>query len=192
MPAEAYEVLGYVKEDDSRWDSPPEFYVQPINGDPYIGMKETPVTSDEMVVWWLSNLPAYRSAVSPIMRGAEIGLAHGYWIPGPFIKLGPMRNLDFPQPEIVGCIAGVAMVCGAGLWACWYGWQKWKDVDFVLPPGVGTKTLSGRPIEPDPAFCTDEGFRKLTAGMIVGGLAGVAWCYLMCVTLPYYHVPGLY
>lgn len=35
--------------------------VQPINGDPFIGMFETPVTSAPIVATYLSNLPAYRT-----------------------------------------------------------------------------------------------------------------------------------
>ena len=48
-----------------------------MNGDPYIGMLETPVTSAPIVAGYLSNLPAYRTGVSPLLRGVEIGLAHG-------------------------------------------------------------------------------------------------------------------
>jgi len=36
---------------------------------------------------YLSNLPAYRTGVSPTLRGTEIGLAHGFFLAGPFIKV---------------------------------------------------------------------------------------------------------
>ena len=52
--------------------------VVPVNGDPFIGMLETPVTSSPLVAGYLSNLPAYRTQVSPLLRGVEIGLAHGF------------------------------------------------------------------------------------------------------------------
>ena len=61
--------------------------IQPINGDPFIGMLETPVTSAPIVANFLSNLPAYRVGVSPVFRGVEIGLAHGFLVCGPFIKV---------------------------------------------------------------------------------------------------------
>ncbi len=51
--------------------------VLPVNGDPFIGMLETPVTSAPVVAGFLSNLPAYRTGVSPLLRGVEVGLAHG-------------------------------------------------------------------------------------------------------------------
>jgi photosystem I subunit 11 len=61
--------------------------IQPVNGDPFVGMLETPVTSSPLVASYLSNLPAYRTGVSPLLRGVEIGLAHGFLLPGPFIKV---------------------------------------------------------------------------------------------------------
>jgi hypothetical protein len=30
------------------------------------------------------------------------------------------------------------------------------------------------------------GFQQFAAGWTVGGLAGVAWCYILTQTLPYY------
>ena len=56
--------------------------VQPINGDPFIGMLETPVTSAPIVANFLSSLPAYRTGVSPLLRGVEVGLVHGLLITG--------------------------------------------------------------------------------------------------------------
>ena len=38
---------------------------------------------------FLSNLPAYRTGVSPLLRGVEVGLAHGFFVAGPFIKARP-------------------------------------------------------------------------------------------------------
>eukprot|EP00798_Chlamydomonas_sp_ICE-L_P021937 gene21937-28983_t len=52
--------------------------IQPINGDPFVGSFETPVTSAPIVAAYLSNLPAYRTGVAPLLRGVEIGLAHGF------------------------------------------------------------------------------------------------------------------
>merc|ERR1719197_1205621 len=73
---------------------PKNAVVKPINGDPFIGMFETPVTSAPIVANFLSNLPAYRTGVKPLLRGVEIGLTHGFFMVGPFIKLGPLRNSD--------------------------------------------------------------------------------------------------
>jgi len=66
--------------------------VFPVNGDPFIGMLETPVTSSPLVAGFLSNLPAYRTQVSPLLRGVEIGLAHGFLVV--CIYRCPMRLLQ--------------------------------------------------------------------------------------------------
>merc|ERR1711959_862627 len=78
--------------------------IKPINGDPYIGMMETPVTSAPIVANFLSNLPAYRTGVAPVLRGVEIGLTHGFFVAGPFIKLGPLRDAPGNTPEVAGCL----------------------------------------------------------------------------------------
>ena len=77
----------------------------PVNGDPYVGFLESPFTSSPAVAGYLSNLPAYRIGVSPTLRGVEVGLAHGFFLPGPFIKLGPLRNVD-AVAEKAGCLSG--------------------------------------------------------------------------------------
>lgn len=76
--------------------------VQPVNGDPFVGMLETPVTSSPLIASYLSNLPAYRTGVSPLLRGVEIGLAHGFLLVGPFIKLGPLRDVEVRPAAAVG------------------------------------------------------------------------------------------
>ena len=43
---------------------------------------QTPVTSSPLVAGFLSNLPAYRIGVSPVLRGVEIGLVHGLLVTG--------------------------------------------------------------------------------------------------------------
>ncbi len=47
--------------------------------------------------------------MSPLLRGVEIGLAHGFLLVGPFIKLGPLRNVE-GLAEIAGSINGAATV----------------------------------------------------------------------------------
>lgn len=154
--------------------------IQPINGDPFIGMLETPVTSSPLVASYLSNLPAYRTGVSPLLRGVEIGLAHGFLLVGPFIKLGPLRNLE-GAAEISGCLSAAALVLILTLCLSIYGTVTFQnDV-----PVVGVKTLSGRSLSPDP-LQTNEGWSKFGAGFAVGGLSGVAWGYVCTQILPYY------
>lgn len=67
---------------------------------------KTPVNTSSFTKNFLSNLPAYRSGLSPLLRGLEIGMAHGYFLIGPFDKLGPLRNTD------VGLLSGFLSAVG--------------------------------------------------------------------------------
>ena len=57
---------------------------------------------------FLSNLPAYRTGVSPLLRGVEIGLTHGFFVAGPFIKLGPLRATE--AAEVSGSLSAAGLV----------------------------------------------------------------------------------
>jgi photosystem I subunit XI len=69
-------------------------FIKPYNDDPFVGHLATPITSSAVTRAILKNLPAYRFGLTPLLRGLEIGLAHGYFLMGPFVKLGPLRNSD--------------------------------------------------------------------------------------------------
>jgi photosystem I subunit 11 len=69
-------------------------FIKPYNDDPFVGHLATPITSSSVTRSILKNLPAYRFGLTPLLRGLEIGLAHGYFLIGPFVKLGPLRNSD--------------------------------------------------------------------------------------------------
>lgn len=69
-------------------------FIKPYNDDPFVGHLATPVTSSALTRAILQNLPAYRFGLTPLLRGLEIGLAHGYFLIGPFVKLGPLRDSD--------------------------------------------------------------------------------------------------
>uniref|UniRef100_A0A7S0S623 Photosystem I reaction center subunit XI, chloroplastic n=1 Tax=Chlamydomonas leiostraca TaxID=1034604 RepID=A0A7S0S623_9CHLO len=153
--------------------------IQPVNGDPFVGMLETPVTSAPIVASYLSSLPAYRTGVAPVLRGTEIGLAHGFLLVGPFIKLGPLRNVE-GVAEIAGCLSGAGLVLILALCLSIYGAAQFQET-----PAIGVKTLSGRSVARDP-LQSSKGWQEFTAGWTVGGLSGVAWAYILSQTLPYY------
>merc|ERR1712084_168951 len=155
--------------------------IKPLNGDPFIGMVETPVTTAPIVVNYLSNLPAYRTTVSPLLRGVEIGCAHGFFMPGPFIKLGPLRSVE-GTAEIAGCMsaAGLLLILTACLSI--YGAVTYPSKQYS---SFGRKSLSGRHLERD-KLQTAEGWANFTSGWLVGGMSGIAYCFLCTQFLPYY------
>jgi photosystem I subunit 11 len=69
-------------------------FIKPYNDDPFVGHLATPITSSAVTRAILQNLPAYRFGLTPLLRGLEIGLAHGYFLMGPFVKLGPLRDSE--------------------------------------------------------------------------------------------------
>ncbi|CAI0390567.1 unnamed protein product [Linum tenue] len=143
--------------------------VQPINGDPFIGSLETPVTSSPLIAWYLSNLPAYRTAVSPLLRGIEVGLAHGFLLVGPFVKAGPLRNTEYAGAA--GSLAAAGLVVILSLCLTMYG----------------VASFNGRKKQPD-QLQTADGWAKFTGGFFFGGVSGVTWAYflLYVLNLPYY------
>merc|ERR1712217_282098 len=153
--------------------------IQPLNGDPFIGMLETPITSAPIVTKYLSYLPCYRLSVSTNARGVEIGLAHGFFMPGPFIKFGPLRNIE-GSAEIAGCMSAADLILILAVCLSMYG-----SISFQHKNIVGVKTLSGRSIVPDELF-SSNGWNKFTSGWVVGGLSGVMYCYLCTQFFPLY------
>ena len=74
--------------------------IQPA-GDPQVGNLATPINASALTQQWITNLPLYRPGLPANKRGLEIGMAHGYFIYGPFALLGPLRSSS------LGNIAGL-------------------------------------------------------------------------------------
>ena len=81
-------------------------FIKPYKDDPFVGHLSTPITSSYITRAILQNLPAYRFGLTPLLRGLEIGLAHGYFLIGPFANLGPLRNSE------IGLLAGFLSTIG--------------------------------------------------------------------------------
>merc|ERR1719454_494523 len=64
---------------------------------------------------FIENTAFYREGLKPWQRGIEIGMAHGYFLIGPFTALGPLR--DSPVAATVGLLCGCSIIglvtCGA-------------------------------------------------------------------------------
>jgi hypothetical protein len=101
-------------------------FIKPYNDDPFVGHLATPITSSAVTRAILQNLPAYRFGLTPLLRGLEIGLAHGYFLIGPFVKLGPLRDSDvallagFPFNNWFNCYFNIRF---NNLW-CSFFWTR--------------------------------------------------------------------
>eukprot|EP00898_Chlorokybus_atmophyticus_P008832 jgi/Chlat1/8950/Chrsp94S08258 len=153
--------------------------ITPINGDPFIGSFETPVTSAPIVANFLSQLPAYRVGVAPLVRGVEIGLAHGFLLVGPFYKAGPLRATDAALVSGTLSAAGLVVILAACLTI--YGAATFQN---ELSP-LKSKTLTGRELPQDP-LQTSAGWQSFAGGFLMGGLSGVLWAAFLLNNFAYF------
>jgi photosystem I subunit 11 len=138
--------------------------------DPQVGNLATPVNSSGFTKALINNLPAYRRNLSPLRRGLEIGMAHGYFLLGPFALLGPLRDSDVPY--LAGLLSAAGLVVILTVCLSIYGGTG------VNPP-VATIT---NPNPPD-ALSTDEGWSEFAGGFLVGGIGGATFAYLLMSNL---------
>lgn len=142
--------------------------VKPYNGDPFVGHLATPISASDFTKTFIGNLPAYRKGVSPLIRGLEVGLAHGYFLVGPWIKLGPLR--DYAEAaNLGGLISALSLVLIATACMSVYGL-----VSFGQDSGYPSKN----PQAPSD-LKTAEGWSQFTGGFFLGGMAGAFAAYFL-------------
>jgi len=100
-------------------------FVKPYNDDPFVGNLSTPVTTSTATKLYLGNLPIYRKGLSPLLRGLEIGMAHGYFIIGPFYILGPLRNSS--NALLIGFLSALGLILVLTLGLTIYGLASFQD-----------------------------------------------------------------
>ncbi|MDZ7961024.1 MAG: photosystem I reaction center protein subunit XI [Aulosira sp. DedQUE10] len=144
--------------------------VFPAGRDPQIGNLETPINSSPLVKWFISNLPAYRPGLTPFRRGLEVGMAHGYWLFGPFAKLGPLRNT--PSADLAGLLGAVGLVVLLTAALSLYAHSN--------PPKALASVTAGNP--PD-AFTTHEGWNNFASAFLIGGIGGAVVAYFLTINL---------
>lgn len=139
--------------------------IQRFNNDPSVGHLSTPVTSSKTTKAYLSNLPAYRKGLSPLLRGIEIGMAHGYLLVGPFQRLGPLRNSEISL--MVGFLSAIALIVLLTVCLAIYG-----KVAFQKPSTTSKNDL-----------LTVKSWNQFTSGFFVGSCGGASFVYLILINL---------
>lgn len=134
--------------------------IQPYDDDPQKGNLAVPINSSSVSLTWLKNLPIYREGLSPVVRGLEIGMAHGYWLLGPFLKLGPLRNTE--NALAGGFASALAIVVIASICLFLYGSSTFQEESN--PNGILPENLTNY-----------KGWSFFTSGFLVGGLGGVVF-----------------
>ncbi|MEL6494446.1 MAG: chlorophyll a/b binding light-harvesting protein [Cyanobacteria bacterium J06623_7] len=141
-----------------------------VTEQPFVGNLATPLNSSEFSQWLLGNIPFYRPNLSPLWRGLEIGMAHGYLLFGPFALLGPQRNTE--QGNLYGFLSAGGLVLILTVCLAIYGAasfnQEWRS-DF---PTYST----ANPDVPD-KLKTTRGWNQFAIAFLVGGLGGAFFAF---------------
>ena len=138
-------------------------------GDPQIGNLATPVNSSGFTKAFINNLPAYRQGLSPYRRGLEVGMAHGYFIYGPFAVLGPLRNSDMASTAGLLAAVGLVAILTAAL-------------SLYSGAGVSKPVASVTTSEPPVDLGTQQGWSDFASGFLIGGCGGAFFAFFLCTT----------
>ena len=98
-------------------------------------------------------------------------MAHGYFLIGPFDKLGPLRGTDVAL--LAGFLSSVGLIIILTTCLSMYG-----NVSF-------TRSDSKDPLQ------TAEGWGQFTAGFLVGAVGGSGFAYLLLANIPVLQTAGL-
>ena len=142
-------------------------FIKPYNNDPFVGHLATPITSSAVTRTILGNLPAYRPGLTPLLRGLEIGLAHGYFLIGPFTKLGPLRNTDVAL--LAGFLSTLGLIIIATLGLTIYGYSTFQNNDSKEE--LQSKT----------------GWDQFKGGFLVGAFGGSGFAYICLLSIPTFN-----
>jgi len=144
-------------------------FIKPYNDDPFVGHLATPITSSAITRAILKNLPAYRFGLTPLLRGLEIGLAHGYFLIGPFVKLGPLRNSDIAL--IAGFLSTIGLILILTLGLTIYGiaaFGQEKTIDSV----------------PSLELQTKKAWDQFKGGFFVGACGSAGFAFICLSSIP--------
>lgn len=141
---------------------------QPLD-DPQVGNVATTINASGFTKALINNLPAYRQGLSANRRGLEIGMAHGYFLYGPFALLGPLRDTEFAS--LAGLLAAVGLVTVLTIALSLHG---------SVRTGEATATLTTP--KPPAEFGTKEGWSEFASGFLIGGCGGAFFAYFLATT----------
>ncbi len=135
--------------------------VQPYKGDPFIGHLSTPISDSDFTRTFIGNLPAYRRGLAPILRGLEVGLAHGYFLMGPWYVFGPLRDSNVAALGSLICVVALLAIATACM-------SVYGIVTFQEDALEGANPLQ-----------THDGWSQFTAGFFIGSMGGAFVAYFL-------------
>ncbi|MEO1396380.1 MAG: chlorophyll a/b binding light-harvesting protein [Cyanobacteria bacterium J06634_5] len=139
------------------------------------GNLQTPLNASALSVDFIRKLPILRDNLSPLRRGLEVGMAHGYWAIGPFIMLGPLRNSD--QALIAGTLSGCGLIVIGFIVLLGYGLAS---LSSAAKTPVYTKARADDDVlELPESLRSVAGWRQFSFSFLVGGLGGCLFAALL-------------
>jgi photosystem I subunit 11 len=145
--------------------------VFPAGRDPQNSNLETPINASSLTKWYINNLPAYRPGITDLRRGLEVGMAHGYWLIGPFAKLGPLRDTDVANTA--GLLATIGMVTISTAAMALYSASN--------PPQPLATVTTNKQVPS--TFKSQEGWNTYTSGFLIGGIGGAVFAYFLLANI---------
>lgn len=143
-------------------------FIKPYNDDPFVGHLATPITSSSVTKTILQNLPAYRFGLTPLLRGLEIGLAHGYFLIGPFVKLGPLRNSEVSI--LAGFLSTIGLIVILTIGLTIYG--------------VAAFGQDKNKLENENDFQTKKAWDQFKGGFFVGACGSAGFAFICLSSIP--------
>lgn len=137
------------------------------------GTLQTPLSASTLGVGFLRQLPILRNNLSPLRRGLEVGMAHGYWAIGPFIKLGPLRDSD--QALLAGTLSGCGLIVIGAIVLLGFGLTSFKPDTATLAYRKPVSSVLDLPAD----LRSVTGWRQFSLSFLIGGLGGAIFAALL-------------
>ncbi|MEM1392790.1 MAG: photosystem I reaction center subunit XI [Cyanobacteria bacterium P01_D01_bin.116] len=144
--------------------------IKPYQGNPFVANLSTPINDSPLAKAFINNLPAYRKGLTPFMRGLEIGMAHGYFLVGPEVVVGPLRETAHGA-NLSGLITAIFITISACL-----GISIFALSTFQGNPRGAYNSYCKDPLRP---LRTREEWNQLNGGIFIGSMGGAVFAYLL-------------
>lgn len=144
--------------------------IKPYQGNPFVANLSTPINDSPLAKAFINNLPAYRQGLTPFMRGLEIGMAHGYFLVGPEVVVGPLRETAHGA-NLSGLITAIFITVSACL-----GISIFASATFQGNPRGAYNSYCKDPLRP---LRTREEWNQLNGGIFIGSMGGAVFAYLL-------------
>jgi len=120
------------------------------------------VNDSDVTLLFLRNLPIYRRGLSPVFRGLEIGMAHGYFLIGPLVTL---NSIEDPQlANATGLVMAILSIAAIAIALNLYRVQESENLFYWLK--------------------SPEDWSLFRGSFLVGGVGGAMVVYFILQNFP--------